>query len=381
MISLSLLYRILTLPIILVGTTILYFTIGTNFPHDELRHNLLSTLFCSSMLHLSKGLTVKDVRIFFHDSIGSTLLKNRKKLNSENELPNYGEKFTHKYDNQDMPDSVWLAKVNGMTKSDPIILHLHGGMMALPYDKVILVGLSNLYKLFSTTMNRPPSILLVDYSLVSQGYTYPKQVRECLNVYQVLISKGFRNITVLGESAGGTLILSFLYQISELSKLNKVVWPKGVALISPWLDLTNAKKIGSYRANDGLDVICYETLNRFGKAYVNNEESLFTSSVVNINMNCDISIWSKIPPIQDGKVLVLFGENEVFRDEILSWTSKIGLLKAYPNRVLMDKQGIHIGLFLEESPSIGPGMTNLDIWKKKFSVNSLYTFLRETFEE
>ncbi|EPY53084.1 hypothetical protein SPOG_03629 [Schizosaccharomyces cryophilus OY26] len=375
--------RIITLPLILLWTSIQYVTAGTRFQkHEAFQRSLLLNLVCMTILHMSSGTTLRDIKLCGIDHLFDILGRNENELNPLGSIPNYGKVFTRKNTEKNIPDSAWLAKHPQMGKEDFIIIHLHGGMMSYPYTKYNIFAFSSLYSLFLKNGLKPPSILLVDYSLMPEGRTYPTQILECVSVYEKLVSLGYRKIILIGDSAGGNLALSMLYHLNEKSKSENIVWPSGVALISPWLDLTNAKKAKSYVSNAYTDFMSFEVLQKFGREYFGQNEHLYSLPSTNINLNFCNDFWSEIPTFKLGNFLLLVGENEVLRDEILEWSfEKSSFGKKYPERILIEKNGIHNGIFVTETPFLYLNRITLEEWSQKFGVNALYKFLKEIYEK
>ncbi|EPY52234.1 esterase/lipase [Schizosaccharomyces cryophilus OY26] len=384
MLSFSFIQRLITLPFVWVWISIQYVTVGTRFQqHEAFQKSLYLNLACISYLHIASGMTMKDVKRFGFRNLFDMLEKKESKLNPMKKLPNYGEIFTQKNNEQNIPDSAWLARhPQNKDKEDSVILHLHGGMMYHHSTELHIAAFSNLYFLFQKDGLRPPSILLVDYSLVPEGRTYPSQILECLNIYDRLLSFGYRKIIIVGDSAGGNLALSMLYHLNEKSKSKNVVWPSGVALISPWLDLTSAKNTKSYKYNAYKDVIAFETLQRCGRGYVQQNEHLYSQPLTNINLNCFQDFWSEFPPFKKGRFLLLVGNHEVLRDEILEWClEKTSLGKNYPERIMIETNGIHEGIFLTETSLLYTNRITFEEWSQTFGVNALYNFIKEIDEK
>ncbi|EPX75378.1 meiotically up-regulated 180 protein [Schizosaccharomyces octosporus yFS286] len=384
MISLSFFARLITLPLVWVWTTILYVTIGTRFREQEtFRKSYLLNFLVMSYAHLSHGMALKDFRYLDGgNSLFGILKKKEKKINPFKSIPNYGKVFTRKDTKRNIPDSAWLAKQpREVDEEETVIVHLHGGMLCHSFSSVHIFAFSNLYTLLQKQGLRP-SILLVDYSLLPEGNSYPTPIIECLNVYDELVSLGYRKILLVGDSAGGYLILSLLYHLNERSKTSNVVWPSGVALISPWLDLNNAKKIKSYETNANKDVINFETLQNCGKEFFLRNEESYSLPLANINLNTSDDIWSGLPPFKEGNFLILVGKNEILRDSILEWClEKSSLGKKYPEKIMIEQNGIHDGLFLTETFMFYMNYMTFEEWSQNYGVNALYDFTKEIMEK
>ncbi|WBW71873.1 meiotically up-regulated 180 protein-like [Schizosaccharomyces osmophilus] len=381
MMSFSFFLRLITLPFVWIWTAILYVTVGTRFREQEAFQKSFSlNLFAMSYTHLSSGTTLKDFKyIDGGKSLFGILEKNENKFNPSKSLPSYGEVFTRKDTEKIIPDSAWLAKhPQEMGKEDSVIVYLHGGMLCHSISPVQISAFSNMYTLLKKKGSKPPSMLFIDYSLLPNGNTYPTPILECLNVYDKLVSLGYKKILLVGDSSGGYLSLSMLYYLNERSKTNKVVWPHGVALVSPWLDLNNAEKTKSYKNNANKDVLTFEVSQKYGKEFFQRNENLYSLPLANINLNTSDDIWAELPPLRKGNFLVVVGKDEILRDSILEWClEKSSLSKNYPERIMIENKGIHDGLFVTETFMLLRKYITFEEWSQKFGVNALYNFIKE----
>ncbi|MGW4833770.1 alpha/beta hydrolase fold domain-containing protein [Amycolatopsis japonica] len=100
-------------------------------------------------------------------------------------------------------------------------------------------------------------VVPVEYRL-APGHRHPAQVDDVLDAYRS--TRG--PVVFLGESAGGTIVLSALLRL--LADGDPL--PAGVAAISPVTDLTLPG--GSFVTNDGADIITRDALRRSVEAYV-----------------------------------------------------------------------------------------------------------------
>ncbi|MFD5250605.1 alpha/beta fold hydrolase [Amycolatopsis sp. NPDC058340] len=100
-------------------------------------------------------------------------------------------------------------------------------------------------------------VVPVEYRL-APAHRHPAQVDDVLDVYRS--AKG--PVVLLGESAGGTIVLSALLRL--LADGDPL--PAGVAAISPVADLTLPG--GSFVTNDGADIITRDALRLSVEAYV-----------------------------------------------------------------------------------------------------------------
>ncbi len=91
---------------------------------------------------------------------------------------------------------------------------------------------------------------------------FPGALEDTLEAYQYLIQKGYTDITLCGESAGGGLCYSLCLKLKAL----ELPLPKAIIAISPWVDLTLAGE--SLATNRETDVSLTEAqLRFFAEAY------------------------------------------------------------------------------------------------------------------
>ncbi|MGL4614770.1 MAG: alpha/beta hydrolase fold domain-containing protein, partial [Shewanella sp.] len=74
---------------------------------------------------------------------------------------------------------------------------------------------------------------IVDYALAPEN-PFPAAFHDALSVYNTLVSQGFSNIALVGDSAGGGLTLALS---GDLSTAQGIKLTAAVA-ISPWVDMT-----------------------------------------------------------------------------------------------------------------------------------------------
>ncbi|EME55585.1 alpha/beta fold hydrolase [Amycolatopsis decaplanina] len=105
-------------------------------------------------------------------------------------------------------------------------------------------------------------VVTVEYRLAPE-HRYPAQVDDVLDVYRSIEGP----VVLLGESAGGTIVLSALLRLLITGE----PLPAGVAAISPIADLTLPG--GSFVTNDGADIVSRDALRRSVEAYLGGGEA------------------------------------------------------------------------------------------------------------
>lgn len=120
-----------------------------------------------------------------------------------------------------------------LVKDSKVLMYLHGGSYVSGPIKLQVDFIRNLAVKTKTTA------YIVDYRMAPEN-TYKEAFEDTMNVYRHILKKhGSSEIILIGDSAGGGLVLAFsLYLKSMKKKL-----PAKQILISPWLDvsLTNSE--------------------------------------------------------------------------------------------------------------------------------------------
>lgn len=155
----------------------------------------------------------------------------------------------------------WVS-VNRAHMKKHVILHCHGGGYSTGsslYARTLTTKLAA-----STSMD----VLCFDYRLAPEN-PYPAAVEDVMAVwnYLMLLGYGARDVIVTGDSAGGNLALALLLKLKQEERL----LPRGLALMSPWTDLTSSGQ--SFQANAELDpVLNRDYIDRMVKAYAEGQE-------------------------------------------------------------------------------------------------------------
>jgi monoterpene epsilon-lactone hydrolase len=123
---------------------------------------------------------------------------------------------------------LWCRPHDALTRS--VILYLHGGAYVL--------GSPQAYKnLVSQIARRVRSIAFIpDYALAPER-PFPSAISDALAVYHGMVSEGFTDLALIGDSAGGGLVLVLLALVASEARHGMTVFPKGAVAVSPWTDL------------------------------------------------------------------------------------------------------------------------------------------------
>lgn len=229
-------------------------------------------------------------------------------------------------------DVRWLVEAENRTANDPVLLYSHGGGFCFGMSPGQFQMFDYIYK----NLNNPRlSILAFDYTLSNDG-KFPQPLIENAMVYNAL-AESSNNIWLIGDSAGGSLILELerhiQYPFVGVPRVNTNNSPKGLLALSPWVNL-HPRFTGTYTQYDGIDSLTSLQLAQMGELYTPDAELLESAE---LNPYKDTINWSSILP-HHSKVFVSYGEYEVLRGDIESWISNADLSNS---TVYLEPKGIH----------------------------------------
>ena len=122
----------------------------------------------------------------------------------------------------------WLIPFSSSTRSEKVILYLHGGgyVTGSIEDHRMMCGL-----LANATGVK---VLIPEYRLAPE-HPFPAALDDALKVYQWLLDQGYSsaNMIIAGDSAGGGLSVATVLALKEKSGS----LPAAVVCLSPWADL------------------------------------------------------------------------------------------------------------------------------------------------
>jgi len=160
--------------------------------------------------------------------------------------------LTHK------PTGEWFVSKEADEHS-PVILYVHGGGFVLPqthFHRMMLAQLT------STVKGRT---FAVDYRLAPE-HPFPAGLDDCLEAYQYLLDEGIspQRITVMGDSAGGNLVLSMVITLRDR---NMPLPQLGICISAP-TDFTDENP--AHNVVD--DLLHPRAVSRFSVSYVVNQD-------------------------------------------------------------------------------------------------------------
>lgn len=155
----------------------------------------------------------------------------------------------------------WIS-VNRAHMKKYVILYCHGGGYMTGSSLYARTLTSKLA--ISTCMD----VLCFDYSLAPEN-PYPAALLDAVKAwdYLMLLGYGARDIIVAGDSAGGNMALCLVHKLKAEGRL----LPKGIAVMSPWTDLTLEGK--SHITRVAVDPVLDETYLKLAvKSYAGGED-------------------------------------------------------------------------------------------------------------
>ena len=128
----------------------------------------------------------------------------------------------------DVFEAEWLQPKE--VKEERVLLYLHGGgyVIGSPHTHRALAG--------KIAEGISANCLLIDYRKAPEN-PFPAALDDAHHAYNYLLEKGYdaEKIVIVGDSAGGGLAIALQFELMEFHQ----ELPLCVALLSPYLDLTN----------------------------------------------------------------------------------------------------------------------------------------------
>lgn len=188
-----------------------------------------------------------------------------------------------------MQTFVWNDKHNSMQK---VILYIHGGAY-------IKQPLSLHFKAVNEIANKIDAKVVFPIYPKLPDNTYYSALSLISSLYCDLLTKtDSKNITIMGDSAGGGLSLSLALYLAD----HGVAQPANIILLSPWLDIkTNNPKIGLLEHKDPM--LSAWGLNKLGKLWAKDEHNM-NNPYVSPLFGTDFA--------RLGKISIFVGTHELF---------------------------------------------------------------------
>ncbi len=163
-------------------------------------------------------------------------------------------------------DGAWILPKD--ERRQGVILYLHGGGYTCG-DLEYAMGFGS-----ALAVECGSRVFCAAYRLAPEA-PFPTAIYDVLEAYQYLIRKGYRQITLCGESAGGALCYALCLKLRELA----LPMPCGIIALSPWVDLTLSGK--SIQLNRDRDVsLTKKILSFFVSCYTDNPKNPLASPLL-----------------------------------------------------------------------------------------------------
>jgi epsilon-lactone hydrolase len=186
-------------------------------------------------------------------------------------------------------------------KSDgPIVFYLHGGGYSLCSSTTYIASYSRMLAILKD-QGVAAQVFALEYTLAPEAQ-FPTQINEALSALYYL-SKKNRPIFLMGDSAGGNLVLALLQTLKGNDELLAKV--KAGILISPWVNLKTPPI--SYDNNKDSDFVHVKDLIDHTSRYVPSSESINNPLI----SPSEMTFFKGLPPL-----FIHYGGKEVFAADI-----------------------------------------------------------------
>ncbi|KAF2624660.1 alpha/beta-hydrolase [Macroventuria anomochaeta] len=225
-----------------------------------------------------------------------------------------------------------LIKHNQQEQPDIIVYYAHGGGFSMGSSYFYMEFLLAWVALLKAAGYRNPALFALEYTLVPDA-TYPTQLHETLAGYRYVLSlaQSSTRVVVGGDSAGATLMLSFLLYLTEHAEFRHQR-PGLAVMISPWVTI-----VSKNNRNTASDFLNDNSLELYGRQYIGKKASA-NDPMVSPGHCKDTKKWTEASP-EEGWYF-LYGSEEVLGPET---RELISLLRSTGTHVdeWEDQGGIH----------------------------------------
>ncbi|PPQ75771.1 hypothetical protein CVT26_000888 [Gymnopilus dilepis] len=206
------------------------------------------------------------------------------------------------------------------------------------------------------SQNIDTGLAILSYSLIPVA-GFPTQLRQAQVAVEHILASGVHpsNLQLVGDSAGGNLILSLLSHIMHplpsptfrpfLTSLLQGAPIKGVYLMSPWVCMQS--NTASSRANVAYDIIVPSPdgpRSNFVKAYITQEYEI--PYIDPLNAPAGSAWFADLDKVVD-RLFMSAGGLEVLRDDIISFSQMMGKVKKREFTFVVQDGGVHVDPILE----------------------------------
>ncbi|KAI4947165.1 hypothetical protein J4E86_008789 [Alternaria arbusti] len=213
---------------------------------------------------------------------------------------------------------VWIVH-NQQEQPDVIVYYCHGGGFSMGSSFFYMEFLLAWVAMLKNAGYSNPALFALEYTLVPDA-TYPTQLHETVAGYEYVLSLAQSSVRVVvgGDSAGATLILSFLLYMSDHTDLRHQK-PGLAIMISPWVTILSREN-----RNTESDYLNSSSLELYGRQYIGSKVSA-DDPIVSPGTCRDLNKWREASPEQGW--YFLYGSEEVLGPEtrrLISLLEKTG---------------------------------------------------------
>ncbi|CAK4071436.1 unnamed protein product [Aphanomyces euteiches] len=207
-------------------------------------------------------------------------------------------------------EAIWFGDALN-DASDVNMLYIHGGGFVWCHAETNAQGVVGMVSNAKSQYGKTLVALGLDYKLAPEA-KFPSQLHEALAAYEYLTTRSSKPILLLGDSAGGNLVLSLLLAL-KLPENKHLRRPAAAVAVSPWCQLDFSNVAPSYTKNQKSDYCGAGRLSHYVGGYVG------SASVKDPLVNPICGDFRGCCPI-----LIHYGGKEVFQDDI---EALVGVLK------------------------------------------------------
>lgn len=200
-----------------------------------------------------------------------------------------------------------MKSIINSTSSRSIVMYIHGGGFVF--------GSSNSHKSIILDLCKSTGlpVISVDYRLCPE-YKFPAPLIDLLMGYNFILDKKLGlglssdKIFISGDSAGGNLSLSLAYYLRDYS----LPQPKGLMLMSPWLDLTQSNS--TWKLHSKFDYL---------QNHTDRSKSIAQHYLPTQDLICNPYVSPCFGKVEDlPPILIQYGRLEVLYGEITEFSRK-----------------------------------------------------------
>ncbi|KDO20570.1 hypothetical protein SPRG_13601 [Saprolegnia parasitica CBS 223.65] len=164
---------------------------------------------------------------------------------------------------------LWLGDAPDASRTDPILLYMHGGGYTTCDARTYLSGLAELRAALATTHGIDLRVLALEYTLAPEA-RFPTQIHEAQAAYEYLVTTfPSRHVFCLATRPAATSPWPFCKRcVPECMVATPLPSPAGAVLVSPWCNADVTALAPSYAKYKAVDVIHAHHLRLHVDAYL-----------------------------------------------------------------------------------------------------------------